>query len=179
MKTSSLACALGLLLVAGTAGAQPGAPAYERVPAEHRTRWHTFPARTLPYEEGDPIPVGYAVEQRATRSLILLGGSMFGASYLVSAVVAGTVLTKNEPDASRMAPLLIPVAGPFITLANVNGGPGAAVFLTIDGVFQLTGAAMLVGGIAFPEKVLVLKPFPGATARVTVGPGSAGLAGEF
>ncbi|HVY45213.1 MAG TPA: hypothetical protein VHB21_05000 [Minicystis sp.] len=138
-----------------------------------------FPPKLLPYDEGAPVPPGYHVETRPTKSYLLGGASLFGASYLVSAVIAATVVAARQPDASRVAPLAIPVAGPFVTLATAHAGVPGGVVLAVDGIAQTAGAILFVSGFYIPEKVLVFDTLPAVTARLVPGPGTLALRGTF
>ncbi|KYF68855.1 hypothetical protein BE15_28300 [Sorangium cellulosum] len=110
------------------------------------------------YEEGQAIPEGYRVEPRARRGLIIGGAVTFGVTYVLSAMV-GLVAEADEraqggSGASYM-PLYIPLAGPFITIGTAEAKGGGVFILMIDGLAQVAGAAMFIGGIAAPEKKLV------------------------
>jgi hypothetical protein len=128
-------------------------------PAHTPLPWYA--PRVLAYEEGQPIPPGYAVTQRRRRSLIVAGAALFGASWLTSALTAATVVAGTNRHRSEVAPLFAPFAGPWITVATsrdarlddpdrrMNG-----VLLVVDGVAQLTGAALFLAGMVTREPVL-------------------------
>ena len=64
------------------------------------------PAR-LRYEEGDPIPPGYHVVQRARQGLVIAGTIVFAVSYGIALTVA---LVDDFKD--QTGSLAIPIAGP-------------------------------------------------------------------
>ena len=137
-----------------------------------------FPPRTLPYEEGAPVPPGYHLEQRATKSYVLLGTTMFGAAYLPSLFVTAAVVGGRQPDAPRIEPLAIPVAGPFITIMTAHTGVPGGVVLVADGIAQTGGILLLIAGLKIHEPVLVFDTIK-ATARLSVAPGSVSVRGTF
>lgn len=78
--------------------------------------------------------------------LLATGATVFGASY-IPAIVGAAVSDRGDDK------LYIPVAGPFITLAQ---GPSETrtekALLGIDGAVQGLGALMLVSSFFIPEK---------------------------
>jgi hypothetical protein len=161
-----------LALVASLLG--PGVAFAQPVPGARLA----FPDKELPYEDGEPVLAGYHVETRATRNYLTIGGSLFGASYLASAIIAGAAVAGGQPDAPTVAPLAIPVAGPFITLRTAHAGTAGGLMLGLDGLAQLGGVILFASGLSIREKVLVLDTIP-ATARVEVGPGRVAVVGTF
>jgi hypothetical protein len=137
-----------------------------------------FPPHTLPYDAGAPIPAGYHLEQRATKSYVLLGTTMFGAAYLPSLFVTAAVVGGRQPDAPRIEPLAIPIAGPFVTIMTAHTGVPGGVLLVADGIAQTGGILLLIAGMKIKEPVLVFDTI-NATARLSVAPGSVGLRGTF
>jgi hypothetical protein len=131
------------------------------------------------------------------------GSIVFGVPYVLSASVAGS----SKVDADTW--LYVPLAGPFIDLANrkekctpspvsqvqtnfnCNDDSGERFFLMTDGLMQVAGATLLIFGLAMPQKLLVRDdaPFTGSTrshfawsiAPRTMGRSGygIGLAGEF
>ena len=75
--------------------------------------------------------------------LMIAGFSVFGVSYLITAVSGTAIIDAGRPEIGR--PLLIPVAGPFIAGARQ---PSATLGLGLGlvGVIQLAGLGMGVGG---------------------------------
>jgi hypothetical protein len=93
--------------------------------------------------------------------LLTTGLTMFGLSYAPALVIGA--MSSQSSDRN----LYIPVAGPWIDMANrpacnVRGGPSCAaeatnkVLLGVDGVFQGLGAAMTVAGLLIPTRHTVM-----------------------
>jgi hypothetical protein len=121
----------------------------------------------LDYEPGEPVPPGYTPVQRTRKGPIIAGASVFGSLYLLSAFAASV-----DADSSRdhdLAPLFIPVAGPFITIVNTNNATGT-FFLVIDGLGQSAGLALLIYGLTSPKTVLLRNDFTASKPSVRVTP---------
>ncbi|WP_437972073.1 PEGA domain-containing protein [Sorangium sp. So ce260] len=97
----------------------------------------------LDYKEGAPIPPGYRRETNARKGLITAGATIFGITY-TTVSATGSALGYEV--------LAVPVAGPLIHAAQVDGGEG---FFVVDGILQAAGLAMVVSGILFPKTTLV------------------------
>ncbi len=119
--------------------------------------------RTLPYEEGQPVPPGYSPREKPRIGLIIAGAVTLGVSYLFS-VLAFAVddsvscdFDTGTGDAceSDLWPLTIPVAGPFLTLGTTGGAQEGLMILILDGLAQVGGVAMLVLGLSSKKTVLV------------------------
>ena len=118
----------------------------------------------LPYNEGSPIPRGYALQEYHPRGLIIAGAVTLGVLYTISLVVA----TGNDDTGNGW--LAVPVVGPFGWLAtHKSSNCGNASYpctsssdsndnatMILDGLGQVAGAAMLVAGLAITRKHLVL-----------------------
>jgi hypothetical protein len=125
---------------------------------------------TLPFEEGYPIPPGYHQEMRKRKGLIVGGAVTFGVLYSLSAT--GVLLSGGGAKA-----VLVPVAGPFIEIANLqstlSGSESsglralATTFLVLDGVGQAAGVAMLLVGLTRPTPLLVRNDVRATTVRIT------------
>ena len=137
-----------------------------------------FPPHTLPYEDTLPIPPGYHLEERPTKSYLLMGGTIFGAAYVPTLFVTAAVVGGRQPDAPRIATLAIPIAGPFVTIIRDKTGIPGGVVLVADGIAQTGGVLLLVAGLKIQEPVLVFDTIK-ATARLSVTPGSVSLRGTF
>jgi hypothetical protein len=133
--------------------------------------------KVMEYEEGDPIPAGYHLETRTRRGLIVGGAVTFGTTYLLTVLtglIAESVNRATGGDGRSVAPLYIPVAGPFIALDTMNA-EGAGVFvLVLDGLAQAGGVAMLFSGIAFPALKLVRNDVA-LSVHPLIGGGTVGL----
>ena len=138
-----------------------------------------IPVLTLPYEEGDPIPQGFAVKSRANRSLIIAGSITFGAPYLISVLAAATVVSANN-NGSEFAPLFVPVIGPFITIGTAQAEGAGTFWLIFDGLAQAGGAAMFIAGLTMEEKYLQrTAPHASLKPEVLVNPGGMKLKWTF
>jgi hypothetical protein len=124
-------------------------------------RLPSYAPAILTYEDGMPIPPGYRLETRRRRSLMAAGAALFGASYLASALTAGTVVAGYDKHRMEVAPLFIPFAGPFVTLStsrdvqlNDPDRRTNGALLIVDGVAQITGAALFIAGAIAREPIL-------------------------
>ncbi|APR75064.1 Vegetative cell wall protein gp1 precursor (Hydroxyproline-rich glycoprotein 1) [Minicystis rosea] len=148
-----------------SASSRPLAPTAQEASSsreEPSVRLPWYAPVVIPYEDGMPIPPGYGLTHRRRRALIATGAALFGASYLTSALTAATVVAGIDKHRSEVAPLFIPFAGPWITLATsrdaqlndpdrrMNG-----VLLVVDGVAQITGAALFIAGMVTREPILM------------------------
>ncbi len=145
------------------------------------------------WQEGEPIPPGYHPSTRIRTGLVAGGATMFGATYLISLLVAAigqdsctAVSTMGGVQCTNdAAPLFIPVVGPFITMGNVRDSATADVFLVLDGLLQVGGIAMFIAGLAWPKTVLVRNDLGKNKIHVTPTPmlgqnmAGAGLIGTF
>ncbi len=139
-----------------------------------------MPVLTLPYEEGDPIPQGFAVRSRANRPLIIAGSITFGAPYLISVLVAATVVSADSSSGGDFAPLFIPVVGPFITIGTAHAEGAGTFWLIFDGLAQAGGAAMFIAGLTMEEKYLQrTAPRASLKPEVFVNPGGMKLKWTF
>jgi hypothetical protein len=75
--------------------------------------------------------------------LTIAGFSIFGFTYLITAVAATAVIDSGAPEFGR--PLLIPVAGPFIA-AGRQSSAFLGFGLGFTGVIQLATLGMGIGG---------------------------------
>lgn len=104
--------------------------------------------RELSYEEGMPIPPGARVVERDRPGLWLTGSIVFGSLYLLS------VLAASSEAGSDLDPLWIPFVGPWLALSNVPRDVRPS--LVVDGIGQIVGAVLIVLGLAWKRKVLVI-----------------------
>ncbi|WP_129578123.1 MULTISPECIES: hypothetical protein [Sorangium] len=109
--------------------------------------------RTIQYEEGDPIPRGYALKTRADRALVGAGLLTFGISYALSFTVAG-VATLAEEDFDEFGPLFIPFVGPMIGTVSLDAEGAGMFWLTVDAVAQVGGLLLFAAGLAHEEVYL-------------------------
>jgi hypothetical protein len=133
------------------------------------------PPKPRPYRDGDPIPVGYHVEERSRSGLVTGGWVLLLVPYGISALSA--IGTRGDNATSW---LYAPVIGPWFVLGNRNysgcqnstsgngstsnsanddaGCPGdifAVMGLIIDGILQAGGIAMLLVGYLDTKHVVV------------------------
>jgi hypothetical protein len=132
--------------------------------------------RTLEWEPGEPVPQGYRPVTQIRTGLVVAGAVTFGAVWLLNVLTASIAIDTSQGQA---IPLFVPVIGPFIAMGTFRSLQAVDVFfLSLDGLVQAGGIAMLVAGIAVPKHQLVrnryaelLVPKP-----VSFGNGSVGLA---
>jgi hypothetical protein len=137
-RATGSAAALGLLLISGAARAQE--------PSESDSATSQAPAHSPPHTETEP-----------RKGLIIGGAVTWGVAYTFSLIGAGA----NDGDPARHW-LYVPVAGPFVFLANRQHCPGepdgcvddflTPVVFTMFGVVQSLGAALFAGGFLFPRE---------------------------
>ena len=163
---------------------QPG-PYYPQPYYYYPPPVNVLPPATLPYEEGEAVPMGYAVKTRPVRSMVIAGSVTFGATYLVSLLTASTVLAADSSSGEELAPLFAPIVGPFITIGTTKAEGAGTLWLVLDGLAQTAGAVMLIYGLVAEEKYLQRGPqsmgFIETLKRpeVFVGPRSAALRWQF
>lgn len=143
-----------------------------------------------PRMDPDHPPPGYHTESRARRGMVLGGGLMLGIGYLISAGVGAAGITDHNRG---LVPMLVPVAGPFITLetshvfegtrdqAATVGKVFGAMGLILDGVLQVGGLSMVVVGLAAPKQTVVRDrdEEPRAAPTVAIGPAGASACWRF
>ncbi len=106
------------------------------------------------YEEGRPIPAGYHTETRKRKGLIIGGAVTLGSMYLLSAMIAAAGADLSSSGQNSVAPLYVPVFGPFIQLATAGSSTGR-FWCIIDGGAQAAGLAMLISGLVLDKTILV------------------------
>ena len=116
--------------------------------------------------EGRAAPAGYTSVQRSRKGLLIGGGVTLGASYGISAMIAaiGSDISgggDSGPHTNEVAALWIPVAGPFIQIANTDSAT-ARVFLVGLGAAQVAGAVMLYYGLTTKKTVFVRNDLVGS-----------------
>lgn len=190
---AAIAAALSLLAASASAQApQPAAPPPGMAPYAPPVGFE-LPSwanpRRLEYEEGDPIPPRYELKTRADRGLLIGGVVTFGTPYLVSAVSATFLLMNGDPENEGFGPMLIPVAGPFISIGTAPYVEGPGIFwLAADGFTQALGVILMTA--AFGSEDMYLERQDGASSpptwkdvalhpTVVVGPGATALRWRF
>jgi hypothetical protein len=157
---------LALIPLAATFLSAPAALAQEPPPApapafDATPRW--VPAlmapdapRTLKWNDGEVIPLGYHLEPRMHSGLVIGGSLMLGVAWLPTTIVGAA---GGAPESA------IPVFGPFITAGRFSSAGADSTedglrrafqfWLVFDGLQQAAGLAMLIAGRATSRMVLV------------------------
>jgi hypothetical protein len=129
--------------------------------------YYGAPPRQPPpkWEEGDPVPAGYHVEEKTRTGLIIAGAITLGVPYVIGLSFASS---SNFYNASGW--LVVPALGPWLTLAlrenrcnqtttnelvDCVADPLIRVYLVIDGLAQTAGAILLVLGATSKRTRLV------------------------
>ena len=131
-------------------------PGYYQAPQPERPLY-------LPYREGQKVPPGYYVEDRGIMGLQIAGPVTLGIPYVLGLLIVSAMDYPN-----RSAWLIVPAAGPFITLGIREDSckidrdascqeedATARTFLIMDGAMQAAGAAMFITGVAVRRQRLV------------------------
>ncbi len=119
---------------------------------------------------------------RPNRPLLYTGSTMLIGSY---AATAAAVAVRNIRDADGDQSLYIPVAGPWMHLANSSNTPLDTVLIAGSGVAQGAGAVISVLSLLIPEHVPVATLQAGGVKMqltgTSYGRGSAGIGavGQF
>ena len=186
-----------LLLAPSTAAAQddeempPPPPALQPVyvaPLSQTTQTTYVPQSValsgpdeMSYDSERPVPMGYTVVKRQRKGLLIAGGASLGASYGLSVLIAAVGEDLSSDGNNEVAALWIPVAGPFLQMANTDSAT-LRVFLFGLGAVQTTGAVMLYYGLTTKKSVLVRNDLVGSmTVTPYAGDGTTGmmLSGKF
>lgn len=114
-------------------------------------------------EEGTRPPPGYTAVQRKRKGLIIGGAVTFGVSWTISMMAAavGDDEARTDGGDNELAALWIPVAGPFIQMANSDSST-ARFFLFGLGGSQVAGAIMLYLGMTSKTTVYVRNDLVGS-----------------
>ncbi|NUO49486.1 MAG: hypothetical protein HOV80_11585 [Polyangiaceae bacterium] len=161
-------------------------------------RWSgaTPTADRLPYRDGKPIPPGYSIDIVPRRGMIAGGAALAGGLHMVSMIAAialdaeadQTIAdeqggTRTDPEFSnRYTPLFIPLAGPFIAVKTADANGTGSAILIMNGVAQVTGAALVISGLVATKKELVRDDAPisfNVAPMVADGGGGISLEGLF
>lgn len=137
-----------------------------------------FGPSRLPYNESDPIPPGYEVQTRPRMGMAKAGIATFVPFYGLSVLFGGVYLGSEGGEAKMYFPLLIPVVGPFATMGTAGTEEFGTMILAINGIGQLTGAALFIAGMLSEEKYLARRS-AGLRPEVFVGPQSMALRWQF
>ncbi len=139
-----------------------------------------FGPSRLPYAEGDPVPPGYVIETRPRYKLATAGIATFAPFYGLSVLFAGSFAGNEGPSAGWYTPLFIPVIGPFVAIGASDAESAGTFMLMLDGIGQVTGAALFVAGMLADEKFVSRTPTAfDPRPEVMVGPRAAALRWHF
>jgi hypothetical protein len=140
------------------------------------------PEEITDFDSNRPVPVGYTPVQRTRKHLIVGGAVTFGVTYGLSAFAAAIGEdTSRSSGKNEIAALWIPVAGPFVQLAQTDSATGKFFLVGLGGA-QLAGALMLYYGMTTTQRVLVRNDLVGSLAVTPMaGNGASGmmLSGRF
>ncbi len=107
----------------------------------------------LPYQDGDVVPRGYAPRSEPDRGMLIAGLTTFGTGYVLSALVGGVL--GSDGDNSGALALLVPIAGPFITIDTLHTTDAGTYGLVFDGITQIVGAGFFVASFIAPRHYLL------------------------
>lgn len=127
---------------------------------------------------GGPIPNGYKLETRYNLGLLIAGPTLFGLSYLVAIYFTSNAEGVNGYNFSTREVNYVPITGPFAFAAYSDSD---TTFLYVfDGLAQLTGVGLFLGGLLAPKDMLVPKGVNEAyRPSLRVGPGQVQLQMKF
>jgi hypothetical protein len=132
------------------------------------------------------VPPGTHLEDHPRTGLLISGGIVVAVAYVVPLVATASkskgqsyyYLASNEVPFDP-SPLFVPVIGPWVALASMKSYDNCSVlpergtdpsicthaqssadkwtaFLIVDGVVQLSGAALMIAGVIWPRHQLVI-----------------------
>lgn len=111
--------------------------------------------------EGRRIPAGYTPVKRTRKGMLIGGGVTLGVSYGYAVLFAAAGSDEAGYDSydgttrtNEFAALWIPVAGPFIQLADTDSSTGKLALAGL-GTAQVIGAVMLYYGLTTKKTVYV------------------------
>ncbi|MEO7729975.1 MAG: hypothetical protein ABIY55_03315 [Kofleriaceae bacterium] len=139
------------------------------------------PAQLNAIDDLQPAPAGYTPVLRKRKGLIIGGAVTFGVTYAISSFAAAIGSDTSDGGKNEVAALWIPVAGPFVQLADTDSATGKFFLVGLGGA-QLAGAIMLFTGLTSEHRVFVRNDL---VSSLSVGPlaakGAQGLAlsGQF
>jgi hypothetical protein len=114
------------------------------------------PEEITEFDDSAPVPYGYTRVTRTRKGLIIGGAVTLGATYLATAFIGAVAadFLKAEGSNTSVAPIFIPVAGPFLEIGQTDSAV-ARFYLAVSGLGQAAGAIMLLYGISSSRTVLV------------------------
>lgn len=106
---------------------------------------------------------------------MVIGGSVTAGSLWVLSSFAAA-LGLDFGNRSDMAPLFIPVAGPFVTIGTMDAQGTAALALVFDGLGQAAAVGLFIAALVAKKEVLVREDLAGLEVVPIVGANQTGLA---
>jgi len=170
-------------------GVLPGTPIYT-APLSQQTQTTYVPQSValsgpdeIDAEEGRRTPLGYTAVQRTRKGMLIGGGVTLGVSYMYAALFAATGSDEASYNGgtAHFQSLWIPVAGPFIEMAQTDSATGKLLLAGL-GSAEVIGAVMLYYGLTTTKKVFVRNDLVGGlTVSPMAGNGAQGvsLSGHF
>lgn len=154
-------------------------PATYGLPPPYAPMWPA-PRTIEDYEPGEAVPPGYHVETRAHRGLVIGGAVTFSSAYLLSVLGAVAGATDGAKGPKRFLPLLVPVAGPFITIGTADSKGAGTSTLVLDGLAQTGGVVLFIVGLYTDQALLVRNDVrTSLVPEVELGPRSGSLRWSF
>lgn len=154
-------------------------PSNYGMPPQYAPIWPA-PRYIYDYEPGEQVPPGYHVETRAHRGLVIGGAVTFSSAYLLSILGAVAGATDGGKGPKKYLPLLIPAAGPFVTIGTANSEGAGTALLMLDGMAQVGGVVLFIVGMSTDQELLVRNDVrTGFVPRVDLGPRSGSLTWKF
>ena len=135
-------------------------------------------------EEGRRAPAGYTPVKRTRKGMLIGGGVTLGVSYGYAVLFAAAASDEANYDSyddtssrkNELAALWIPVAGPFIQMADTDSSIGKLALAGL-GTAQVIGAVMLYYGLTTKKTVYVRNDLVGnLSVTPMTGNGNTGVA---
>jgi hypothetical protein len=168
----------------GVAQGMPPVPVYT-APLSQQTQTTYVPQSValsgpdeIDAEEGRRAPLGYTAVQRTRKGMLIGGGVTFGVSYMYALLFAATGSDEATYNGgtNQFQSLWIPVAGPFIQMAQTDSSTGKMLLAGL-GSAEVIGAVMLYYGLTTTKKVYVRNDLVGNLGVAPLaGNGTTGMA---
>lgn len=146
---------------------------YDDEGPDGRIRGKEVRPRRLDYAPGEVIPPGYIEQDRNDRGLLISGIVVLSSFYGVSLVTAA-VGSVEDREPERWGPLLIPVAGPLISIATLETEGVGTYLMVLDAIGQATGVILFATSFGVRDHYLK-RVEDGPNVSFAAGLGSANL----